>query len=88
MIPDVVLNYWGDRFAASSLRDRLTFEQFLAMPPAMRERRLALQQEIDALRRRVEGKMLAISTRRNGALVAPIKTRYWQRPWFFRRRAR
>lgn len=88
MIPDAELNYWGDRFAASSLRERLTFEQFLALPAPMRRRRLAQQQEIDALRKRAEQTVPASAAYRDGVLVAPIKPWHWRRPWFFRRRAR
>lgn len=88
MIPDAELNYWGDRFAASTLRERLTFEQFLALTPTLRARRLAQQLEIDALRRRVEQHVPVCASRRNGALVSPIKPWHWRRPWFFRRRVK
>lgn len=86
MTTDAELNYWADRYVASTLSDRMPFGQFLAMPPALRERRLAQQEQIDTVRNTVEPKAVVP---RGGKLVEPIKPpkfRRWTRPWFFGRR--
>lgn len=86
MTTDVELNYWGERFVASTLSERMQFGQFLALTPALRERRLAQQEQLDALRSTVEPKSAATC---GGKLVEPIKPpkfRRWARPWFFGRR--
>lgn len=38
--PDETLDYWADRFIAAGLADILSFEQFMSMSPALRERRI------------------------------------------------
>lgn len=54
--PDVELNYWGNRFINAGLADAMTFEAFLTLSPALRERRIAqmdvvrhLQNSVDRL---------------------------------------
>ncbi len=85
---DAELNYWADRYIASNVRDGLTFDRFLALSPALRERRLAQQAEIDALRSRVE-RTAASTAAHDGKLIAPIKRPppfRLRKPWFFRQR--
>jgi hypothetical protein len=87
-MPDETLEWLGDRFTASSLRDGMTFEQFLALPQATREHRLALQSDIDAVERQAAQALPPRSTSHNRTVIEPVKppVRLRRNPWFFRRR--
>jgi hypothetical protein len=54
MIPDDTLHYWGDRFVAARLVEVMTFEQFLALSPPLRERRIAHMEIARGVRRQAE----------------------------------
>lgn len=52
-IPDETLNYWADAFIRAELSDRMTFEEFMAMPPRARESHMAC----DMIDERIEARM-------------------------------
>jgi hypothetical protein len=48
LIPDATLNYWAERFVLAGGAALMPFEQFMALPLAVRERRLEHLQAIDS----------------------------------------
>lgn len=87
-LPDETLDWWGDRFAGSSLRDSMTFERFLALSPTAREHRLALQSDIDAVEQQAAQALPPRSVPHNRTVIEPVRppVRLRQKPWYFRRR--
>ncbi len=53
-VPDPTLEHWADRFVCAHLAEVMTFEQFMHLPPALRERRIAHMEIARLIRRRAE----------------------------------
>lgn len=81
---DEAIEHWGDRFVTSGISDQLSFDQFMELTPAQRERRLSMAAEVEQLRRRAERTLPATCRKHDQTRVAPIRRRRW--PWFFRTR--
>ncbi len=83
--PDAELNHWAERFIDGNLREVMSFETFMSLTTARRERALAHQAMVDETRRKVEQTLPVTTAAHGGTLVAPIKPtlRRIRRPWFF-----
>ena len=83
--PDATLNYWADRFVGANAQRAVSFEQFMQLPHALRERRL--QQAIEArhLQECLE-RELPNAGLHGGTLIDPIRhdPSEVRRPWFHR----
>lgn len=81
---DESIEHWGRRFVSSGLVEHMSFEQFMELPPAMRERRWHLALEVQRIRSRVSCSLPSDCRQHDKVRTQPIRRRRW--PWFFRRR--
>jgi hypothetical protein len=82
--PEVTLDFWANRFISAGLRVVMTFEQYMRLSPALRERREQLMLQAEA--------MMALRIQRDcpdaalhgGALIEPFHhgKRRLRQPWF------
>ena len=83
-IPDPTLDFWAERFIAAELRAVMTFEQYMQLTPALRERRGQLMLSADtSVQLRVERECPNASLH-GDALVEPVhnRTGEFRRPWY------
>lgn len=88
MIADETLNHWADRFIDARLAEAMSFEQFLTLSPALRERRITQHREVRHLQGALE-RDLPDAAMHGDRLIDPLHhqaPRPWRRPSFFRRR--
>jgi len=88
MIPDETLDYWADRFVAARLAEVMSLDQFLALSPALRERRIAQHREVRHLQGAME-RDLPDAALHGDRLIDPwhhAEPRVYRRPSLFRRR--
>ena len=86
MIPDETLNYWAERFIAAGLADVMSFQQFIELPAALRERRIA-QADLIRIAQQCVGPEPPDATVHGDRLIDPMHhgAREFRRPSWFRR---
>jgi len=86
MMPDETLNHWADRFVDAGMADVMSFLQFIELPPAMRERRLA-QVGLIRMAQQCVGPEPPDATVHGDRLIDPMHhgARAFRRPSWFRR---
>lgn len=83
-IPDPTLDFWAERFIAAGLAAVMTFEQYMQLTPALRERRGLVMLDADARMSRRLDREYPTAALHGSALIEPIHhgTKQFRRPWF------
>lgn len=85
--PDETLDYWAGRFIAAGLADTLSFDQFMELSPALRERRIEQQRIAREAQQRI-GSDPPDAALHGDRLIDPMQhgMREYRQPLFYRRR--
>lgn len=88
-IADETLDYWAERFIAASLADAMTFDAFMRLSPALRERRIAHAQAIRQMQHACE-RTLPDAALHGDRVIDPLHhgPRIYRRPFPWRKRSR
>lgn len=87
-VPDETLDYLAERFIAEGLAETMSFEQFLCLSPALRERRIEQLHEIRRAQQIADRATPPDATVHGDRLIDPLHhgPREFRRPVFYRRR--
>jgi len=82
--PDATIDFWADRFVGAGLSVVMSFEQFMMLSPALRERRSQLMLEAETRVSRVIERYFPDAALHDGALIEPFHhgLRRMRHPWF------
>ena len=84
--PDVVLDYWADRFIAARVGDVMTFETFMSLAEPLRERRIAQMGVVRNVQHRADRDLPDAAMRGDRMIdpmrhgLRPIRNRWFHRP--------
>lgn len=83
-VADHELDFWADRFIADGLGDAMTFEEYMSLTLALRERRSRMLCESERHIGQMIDRLHPDAALHGTALIEPIHhgVREFRRPWF------